>query len=436
MTPPDDDVARVATPLPGRRVAVTGIGALSALGEGRAALWDAVSAGRCGIGPITAVDTADLGFANGAEVRGFEARRFFDKRSADLLDRFAQFLVVAARQALADAALTAGDLDPCRTAVITGSCLGGQVSEDALYHDLYGRGRKRMPPLSIPRAMANAGASQVTLELGVTGPAFTLSTACSSSSHAIGLAFWMVRQGTVDRALAGGSEAPFCFGNLKGWEALRTVAPDTCRPFSADRKGMILGEGGAMLVLESLEAARARGVPILAEIVGFGMGADAHHITSPSADGAARAMEAALADGRVAPSEIDYINAHGTGTAINDPTETRAIRQVFGPHAERLAVSSTKSMHGHALGAAGAIEGAITVLALHRGLLPPTVNFTTPDPACDLDVVANRARPATLRAALSNSLAFGGLNAVLAFRRYSGQASSSSGEEAGKRRRV
>jgi nodulation protein E len=255
------------------------------------------------------------------------------------------------------------------------------------------------------------------MEFGITGPSFTLSTACSSAAHAIGQAFWMVRSGMTDLAITGGSEAPFSVGILKAWEAMRVVSTETCRPFSKDRKGMILGEGGGMLVLEPLEAAQARGARIHAEIVGFGMSADASHITQPSAEGAARAIRAALRDAHLATEAVGYINAHGTGTSANDPTETAAIRAVFGEHAGRLAISSTKSMHGHALGASAALECLATALALRDGLLPPTANYREPDPECDLDVIPNVARRAQVEYALSNSFAFGGLNAVVGFRR-------------------
>jgi nodulation protein E len=271
-------------------------------------------------------------------------------------------------------------------------------------------------PFTIPRTMENAAASRISLETGIVGPTYTISTACSSSNHAIGQAFWMVRSGAVRLAIAGGSEAVFSLGFLKAWEAMRVVSPDTCRPFSKDRRGLILGEGGAMLVLETLESAEQRGARIYGEVVGFGMGSDAFHITQPSPEGAARAMRAALSDGGLKPEDIGYINAHGTATQANDATETAAIRKVFGAHAERLSVSSTKSMHGHALGAAGALEAVATVLALHHGILPPTANYNEPDPACDLDVIPNQAREAQVEYALSNSFAFGGLNAVLAFR--------------------
>lgn len=399
-----------------RRVAVTGVGAVCAIGKNAAETWSALSAGCSGIAPIESLDTSGLRFRNGGEVRGFDPSAHFDPVRLDFLDRFAQFALVAAREALADSGLRLTPELAERTAVYTGSCLGGQTTEDAGFADLYRRGRNAMHPLSIPRVMANAGASQISMDLGLTGPACTISTACSSANHAIGHALWLVRTGAVDLAIAGGSEAPFSYAHLKAWEAMRVVSPETCRPFSADRKGLILGEGAGMLVLEPLDAALARGARVYAELAGFGMSSDAHHLTQPTPSGPARAMRAALSDAGLAAERVGYVNAHGTGTRSNDPTETRAIRDVFGPHADRLAVSATKSMHGHALGAAGALEAVATALALHHGIIPPTANFTTPDPECDLDVVPNRARAVRVEAALSNSFAFGGLNAVLAFR--------------------
>ena len=305
-----------------------------------------------------------------------------------------------------------------RTAIITGSCVGGQATEDEGFISLYRNNTGRVNPFTIPKIMANGAASRISLEQGITGPTYTVATACSSANHAIGQAFWMVRNGQVDAAITGGSEAIFSFGFLKAWEAMRVVAPDTCRPFSKDRRGLILGEGGAMLVLEPLDLAQARGARIYAELVGFGMSSDAHHITQPSPGGAARAISCALQDGGIRPEQIGYINAHGTATPANDATETMAIRSALGAQAERVAVSSTKSMHGHALGAAGALEAVASALAMHRGILPPTANFTTPDPACDLDVIPNSARRLQVEYALSNSFAFGGLNAVLAFRAF------------------
>jgi nodulation protein E len=400
-----------------RRVVITGVGIISALGSNREEFWQALSAGCSGIRPMAGADRTQLRFQNGAEVQNYDPSRYFDDKENGLLDRFAQFAVVSAREAVADAGIEWTEELRENTAIITGSCVGGQSTEDEGFVALYKKGLPRVNPLTIPRIMANAGASRISLELGVVGPTYTISTACSSANHAIGHALWMVRSGAAAMAITGGSEAIFSTGFLKAWEAMRVVSPDTCRPFSKDRRGLILGEAGAMLILEPLEAARARGAHIYGELVGFGMSSDAHHITQPSADGAARAMRAAICDAAIEPEQIGYINAHGTGTPANDPTETLAIRKVFGAHADRLAMSSTKSMHGHTLGAAGAVEAVATVLALERGILPPTANFTEPDPACDLDVIPNQARRAEVECALSNSFAFGGLNAVLAFRR-------------------
>src|SRR3954468_12753515 len=375
-----------------RRVVITGVGTISALGRNTSEFADSLRAGRSGIRPIQSVETPTLRFQNGAEVQGYSHQPYFEDRRADFIDRFAQFAVIAAREAVQDAGIEWTPELRETAAIVTGSCVGGQNTEDTGFVDLYKRGQNRVHPLTIPKTMANAGASHISMEFGITGPSFTISTACSSAAHAIGQAYWMLRSGATDLALTGGSEAPFSFGILKAWEAMRVVSPETCRPFSKDRRGMILGEGGAMLVLEPLEAARARGARIHAEIVGFGMSADAGHITQPSMEGAARAMRAVLRDASLAPEEIGYINAHGTATQLNDATETAAIRAVFGAHADKLAVSSTKSMHGHALGAAAALECLATVFALRDGVLPPTANYTQPDPECDLDVIPNVAR--------------------------------------------
>jgi nodulation protein E len=400
------------------RVAVTGMGVICALGRTVEEFERSLREGRSGIGPIQSADCSNLRFRNGAEVPAYDHRPYFDDKRADLMDRFAQFAVIAAREAVSDAGIEWTPPLLESAAIITGSCVGGQSTEDEGFLSVYKLGLNRVHPLTIPKTMANAGASHISMEFGITGPSYTISTACSSASHAIGQAFWMVRTGAAPLAITGGSEAPFSFGILKAWEALRVVSPGTCRPFSKDRNGMVLGEGAGMVVLEPFEAAQARGARIHAEIVGFGMSSDACHLTQPSADGAARAMRSAICDGRLLPESIDYINAHGTGTQANDPTETAAIRTVFGAHANRLAVSSTKSMHGHALGAAGALEALAAILALRDGFLPPTANYNELDPACDLDVVPNSARDAQIEYALSNSFAFGGLNAVLAFHKF------------------
>ncbi|MCZ2077130.1 MAG: beta-ketoacyl-[acyl-carrier-protein] synthase family protein [Bryobacteraceae bacterium] len=406
--------------MPERRIVITGLGAICALGRNKDEFWDSLARGVCGIRPLETVDRTQFRVQNGAEVLGYDPAEHFPGKEREQLDRFAQFAVTAGREAVADSGIEWRDEQRERAAIVTGSCVGGQATENEGYENLYVLKNPRVNPLTIPRSMENAGASRLSLEFGITGPVYTVSTACSSSNHAIGQAFWLLRQGVCDMALAGGSEAPFGTGVLKAWEAMRVLAPDTCRPFSKDRRGLVLGEGGAMLVMETLEAARARGARIYAEILGFGMSSDAHHLTQPAAEGAARAMRSALSDGGVDSSQVGYINAHGTGTLANDPTEVAAIRSVFNSHAGDLAVSSTKSMHGHALGAAGAIEAVATILALDRGLLPPTANFTERDPQCDIDVIPNTAREQKVDYALSNSFAFGGLNAVLALGRFRG----------------
>src|ERR1700730_7420326 len=297
-----------------RRVAVTGLGVICALGNNASETWNAVSEGRSGIAPITSVNPSKLRFRNGAQVRRYDPSHHFEANRVRLLDPFSQFLIIAAREALRDSGITLTPTLCEKTTIVTGSGLGGQSTQDAGFVELYQRGQLRVDPLIIPRAMANAGASQISMEFGITGPAYTISTACCSANHAIGQAFWMVRNGMVDLAIAGGSEAPFSFGILKAWEAMRVVSPDTCRPFSKDRHGMILGEGAGMMILEPLVAAVVRGAEILAEICGSGMSPDATHIPQPSATGAARAMRAAIKDGGLDPDQIGYINAHGSGT--------------------------------------------------------------------------------------------------------------------------
>lgn len=401
-----------------RRVAITGLGIISPLGLNLADSWKGLREGRSAIGPITSVDgpRVNLKIQNGAEVHGFDPLEHFEGGKDAQLDRFAQFSVVAAREALRDSGIELTPELRERSAIVCGSAVGGQAAIETGFEDLYVTGRGRVHPLTIPKTMANAGASHISMDLGLRGPVYTVSTACSSANHAIGQAFRLVRDGEVDFAVAGGAEAIFTLGMLKAWEAMRVISPDTCRPFSKDRRGMILGEGGAMLIFEPFDSAKARGAKIYAEVCGLGMTSDAHHLTQPTVDGPARAMKGALREAGLAPESIGYINAHGTGTPGNDPIESRAIRDVFGAHADKIGVSSTKSMHGHALGAAGALEAVATVLALHHGILPPTANYTERDPECDLDYIPNQARAVQVEAALSNSFAFGGLNAVVAFR--------------------
>lgn len=403
-----------------RRVVITGIGVISPIGNNAPDFWESIRACRSGIDFITKADVSRARFRKAGEIKGFVSEEHFDDKLLFWLDLFAQYGIVSAREAVKDSGIEFTDELKDMTGVLTGSCLGGITTEDGLYYKLYVEKVKRQPPISIPKCMSNAAASHISMEFGVTGATLSVSTACSSANHAMGQAFWFIRQGTLDVAIAGGAEAPIAYGNLGAWETMRVVSPDTCRPFSKERSGMVLGEGGAMFIMEELEHARARGARIYAEIVGFGMSADAHHLTMPLAEGASKAMRLAMRDGGLAPEQVGYINAHGTGTQANDSMETAAIRMAFGAHADKLAVSSTKSMTGHSLGAAGAIEAAATILCLHHKILPPTANFISPDPECDLDVIPNESRAAEVEAAISNSFAFGGLNAVLAFKRWNG----------------
>lgn len=398
------------------RVVVSGLGVISALGSDRAAFWQALKEGRPGIRPLTGLPVESLRVKIGAQVRGLAREQAFPSSLLPHLEPYSEFALLAAKEATEDAGL---DQDVLRgSAAIIGTGCGGKVTDEETYQRLYKEGKKRLHPLTIPRGMPSAAASQISMQLGITGPVFSVASACASAAHAVCQATAMIRSGLVDVALAGGTDAPFTFGLMKAWEALRVLAMDTCRPFSRDRSGMVLGEGAGMLVLESLEHARARGAPIYAELAGCGMSADAEHITDPSVDGAARAMRAALVNAELDYRQVDYVNAHGSGTLANDLAETRALRMVFGNHAEELAVSSTKSMHGHALGAAGALELVATVLAVQQGLAPPTANFTQPGEGCDLDYVPNQAREMSIGAALSNSFGFGGLNGVVAVRRW------------------
>jgi nodulation protein E len=331
------------------------------------------------------------------------------------MDRFAQLAVVAADEALADAGLAIEGELGARTAAVLGTGIGGQIAQDDNYRRLYAEGAKRLHPFVVPRVMPSSGVSQICIRHGIRGPSFAICSACASSGHALAQSLAMLRSGLVDVAVTGGTEACLTLGGFKTWEALRVLSSDTCRPFSADRSGLVLGEGAAVLVLESAEHARARGARIYAELLGAGMSSDAERVIQSSALGGAAAMQAALRDGQIDVDRVDYVNAHGTGTEGNDPTETESIHRALGSRARDVWVSSTKSMHGHLLGGAAALEAVATVLAIQRGIVPPTANFTSPGEGCDLDYVPNTARERDIRVALSNSFAFGGLNAVVAF---------------------
>jgi nodulation protein E len=402
------------------RVVVTGLGAVTPLGTTAASYWDALKRGVSGLGPVTLPPMwEELTQKVAGEVKDFDPLKYFEEREVSTLDRISQFAVVAAREAIAQSGLVFDMPLSVRTACIIGTGVGGETTHDDSFRRLYLERKSRVFPLTIPKLMVNAPASQISMQCGLRGPAFAVASACASATHAIGVAFHMLRSGAIDCAVTGGAEACITFGTLRGWEAMRVMAPDACRPFSIGRKGLILGEGAAMMVLEPLRRAQARGAQILGEIAGFGMSADAGDLTAPDVGGMARAMEGALADGKLAAQDIQYINTHGTGTAANDATETKALHQVFGAHARKLAVSSTKSMIGHALGAAGALELVATLLAMRDAIVPPTIGYLGPDPECDLDVVPNEARALIIDAALSNSFAFGGLNAVLAVKKFS-----------------
>ncbi|MCB1494547.1 MAG: beta-ketoacyl-[acyl-carrier-protein] synthase family protein [Bauldia sp.] len=400
-----------------KRVALTGVGVVSPVGNTIAEFWPALVEARTGIRPIDGIDTRKLNTRLVAQVQGFDPTEHFPNRKLSLLDRFSQFAVVAARSAVADSGIEFDDELSLRTAAIIGTGAGGMNTLDESFWRLYGEDQRKTHPFTVPKLMGNAAASQVSIDLNVKGPAFAVVSACASGTHAIGLGFQMIRSGMAPVAITGASEACLTVGTIIAWESLRVMSEDICRPFSLDRSGLVLGEGAAVLVLEDWDRATARGARIIAEVKGFGMSADANDAIAPDRDGAERAMRAALLDAQLDVADVDYVNAHGTGTVLNDATETKAIRGVFGPRADRLAVSSNKGVLAHGLGVAGAFEAIATALTLETQVVPPTANYQQPDPECDLDVVPNTAREMPVRAAISNSFAFGGLNAVLALGR-------------------
>jgi nodulation protein E len=402
------------------RVVVTGLGCITPIGNSVAEFRTSLFNGTTGIAPFPPYpeapgETQGLRFTQSAAVKNFDPRAHLDSGIITATDRTTQFAIVAARQAALESRFTSHHA-PEKIAIIVGCACGGRQAEETETIKLYARDA-RVHPLTVVRTMASAGASNISIDQKITGPTLNISTACSSGTHALGLAFQMVRSGMVDAAIAGGHEAPLTFGFLRAWDSMRVVSPTQCRPFSADRDGMTIGEGAAMLTLETLASAQARGAHIYAEIVGFGFSADASHITQPFADGAANAMRQAIADANATPEDVGYISAHGTGTQANDATEAAAIHQVFGSHAPKIPVSSTKSLHGHSIGASGALEALATIIGLNENLLPANTGVTQIDPTLNLDVILGPPRKATPKLALSNSLAFGGLNAVLAFRR-------------------
>ncbi len=399
-----------------QRVVITGAGTINPLGHSVPETLDAMKAGTCGIGPLEIRDIDRLSVQIGGQVKAYDEAEHFNRQQVALYDRFTQFTLLAARQALAQAGLTfSGDVAN-RSGVVLGTSGGGLTTQDENYRAVYEEGKNRVHPFIVPKLMNNAAASHVSMEFNLRGPSFTVSTACASSNHAMAQAFQMVHGGVAPVMLTGGSESMLCFGGIKAWEGLRVMSKDGCRPFCATRNGMVQGEGAAIYVFEAYDHAKARGAEILAEVAGFAMSSDAADIVMPSRQGAARAISGALKDAKLNPEDVGYINAHGTGTAANDKTECAAVSEVFGAHADRVTISSTKSMHGHLIGGTGAVELLACIMALRDGVIAPTVGYQDPDPECALDVVPNEARDAKVTAALSNAFAFGGLNCVLALK--------------------
>ena len=400
-----------------RRVAITGAGSINALGHTADATMASMREGKLGIGPLDIRDLDRLAIKIGGQVRGYDPDAHFNRQQQALYDRFTQFTLLAAREAITQAGLEFSGRLAAEAGVVMGTSGGGLNTQDENYRAVYEEGKNRVHPFVVPKLMNNAAASHVSMEWNLKGPSFTVATACASSNHAMGQAFWLVRSGATRVMVTGGSESMLCFGGVKAWEGLRVMSKDACRPFSANRNGMVQGEGAGIFVFEDFEHAKARGAEILAEVVGFSMTSDAADIVMPSQQGAARAIAGALEDAKINPEDVGYINAHGTGTAANDKTECAAVAHVLGPHADNVLISSTKSMHGHLIGGTGAVELLACIMALRDGIVAPTIGYEEPDPECALDVVPNEAREADVEYALSNAFAFGGLNAVLALKK-------------------
>ncbi|KXG79003.1 beta-ketoacyl-ACP synthase II [Thermotalea metallivorans] len=409
-----------------KRVVVTGIGAITPIGIGKDVYWQALKSGESGIDRISKFDPLNYDTQIAAEVKDFDPNQYMDKKEAKRMDRFTQFAVAASKMALEDAAIDIEKIDPYRFGVVLGSGIGGIETLEKEHEKLLTKGPGRVSPFFIPMMISNIGAGQVSMTFGAKGPNTTVVTACASSTNSIGEAFRIIQRGDGDIMITGGAEAsitPLSIAGFCSMKAMSTRNDDpkgASRPFDKDRDGFVMGEGAGILIMEELEHALKRGAHIYGEIVGYGMSADAYHITAPApeGEGAARAMKNALIDAQIQPEAVDYINAHGTSTPYNDKFETMAIKSVFGEHAYRLAVSSTKSMTGHLLGAAGAIEAIACIMAINDHFLPPTINYTTPDPECDLDYVPNKGREREINYALSNSLGFGGHNASILFKKY------------------
>ncbi|MCJ8139607.1 beta-ketoacyl-[acyl-carrier-protein] synthase family protein [Falsirhodobacter halotolerans] len=400
-----------------KRVVITGAGTINALAHDVRGTLEAFREGRCGITELDIRDRDRLSIGIGGQVHCWDAEAHFNRQQIALYDKFTQFTLLAAREAIAQSGLNFDGHLGYEAGVVLGTAAGGVNTWDDNYRTVYEEGKNRVHPFVVPKLMNNAAASHVSMEFNLKGPSFTVATACASSNHAMGQAFWMIRSGATSVMVTGGSESMLCFGGIKAWEGLRVMSRDACRPFSLNRNGMVQGEGAAIFVFEEFEHARRRGAEILAEVIGFAMTSDAADIVMPNKQGASRAIAGALRDARLNGEEVGYINAHGTGTAANDKTECAAVADVFGPHADRLMMSSTKSMHGHLIGGTGAVELLACIMALRDGVIAPTISYDEPDPECALDVVPNTARDAKVEVVLTNAFAFGGLNAVLALRK-------------------
>lgn len=398
-----------------QRIVITGLGGICALGNDLGSIWGAMKEGRSGIGEMTTPYLRDTKTRIGAEIKVLPEWKL-DRRRLVAIDRFAQLAVMSAGQALEQSGINPAEMDATRIGAVVGTGIFGAETCDENYWALLIEKKSRPNVFTVPRIMPSAPAGQVSMIHGLRGPVFGVTSACSSSNHAFASAADQIRLGRADVMLAGGTDAPLVFGVLRSWEALRALAKETCRPFSADRDGLVLGEGAGMMVLETYEHAKARGATILAELAGAGMTADAGDIVAPTIEGPSNAMVACLRDAGLEPADIDYLNAHGTATKANDQIETAAIRRVFGKHADSLSVSSTKSMHAHCMGASGAIEAIACIMAIREGIVPPTANYREKDPDCDLDVTPNVAKKRQVRTAISNAFAFGGTNAVVAFK--------------------
>lgn len=398
------------------RIVITGIGGICALGTDAESIWAAMKSGECGIGPIEATNLVDLKVKIAANISELPEHGF-DKRITMTTSRYGLLAMIAAKEALAQSGLSDGNFDPDRAGSVIGAGIFGGDAIDANYRGVLLGGKKRTDIFLVPQAMPSSPAVHVSMAFGLKGPVFATASACSSANHAFASALDLLRAGRADVMVAGGTDAPLNWGVLKAWDSMRILSRNGCRPFSADRDGLVLGDGAGAVVLENEDHARARGAPILAELAGAGMTADAGDIVAPAVEGASGAMALCLKDANLTPEDVQYINAHGTGTAGNDKTETEAIRNIFGKAADQLAVSSTKSMHGHCMGASGALEMIAAIGTLRDGILPPTIGYTTPDPDCDLDYVPNQARKADVSAVVSNSFAFGGSNAVIALKK-------------------